>query len=322
MKRRFAIFFCFAFLTLALQCPQIVQASADSPVITKTEWTDFLQRSPALQAADAKLNAAYKEAMAALSPEAKRTLLDRQRSWITARNQKAFDAHAKGSAAYLDMIAAATLEREKELRASLPKSPPAPVQSSSASAHNPPITTPKNERNDLAVEVPPQKPQRKARQIDITPQKFATSYNALAQGFRAPAFPLAPGNVSAYGDTRTEAYTIAEGITVQFKYMNNTFEKPETITFLAHNFLTGATVHRDNIAYALVGMLKTLSKSPAKDDKSRDAEIFGFMHSINNAFTSDTSRVWKNDGLVYVITYLKKNDLFAMVVNVDEKRKQ
>ena len=200
---------------------------------------------------------------------------------------------------------------------------PSPVPAQPAAKKETANAVPKQPQgDDLVVTVPAQKTRRTGRKINITPKKFSESYNALALGFRAASFPLVPAKVGSYGNDRTESYPVTDGISIQFKYTNGSFEKPETITFLAHSFVGGTTAHRENIAYALVGLLKSLSYNPAKDDKAKDAEIFGFMRSINNAFTSDSSRVWKNDGLVYVITYLKKSDMFAMVVNVDEKQKR
>ena len=174
---------------------------------------------------------------------------------------------------------------------------------------------------DLVTTIPPAKPVQKNRAIDITPILFARKYNTLAKSFQTPPFPLTPTSVSGSGPVRTEQYQVSDAISLQFKYTGGNFENPEIITFMARQFMNGSPRDRDDIAYALVCVLKTLNKKTPQNPEAKDAEIFGFLRSINNAFTSDASRVWKNAGLVYVITYMQKSDLFAMVITRDSGRK-
>lgn len=157
----------------------------------------------------------------------------------------------------------------------------------------------------------------RARHIDITTVQFARGYNALAQAVRGAAFPTVPTAVSGSGNTRTEQYRISGTVSLQFKYANGNFEKPEIITVMVRRFMTAPAGDREEAAYALSGVLKTLHKKSPQTPEAKDAEIFNFLRSINNAFTADTSRVWKNGGLVHVVTYMQKSDLFAMVVTRD-----
>ena len=198
---------------------------------------------------------------------------------------------------------------------------PAPEEKTPGSAPKPAREENSGKPRDLVTIIPPTKPTPRSRAIDITPILFARKYNTLAQSFQTPPFPLTPTSVSGGGTVRTEQYQVSDDISLQFKYTGGNFEKPEIITFMARQFMNGLPSNKDNIAYALVCVLKTLNKDTPQNPEAKDAEIFGFLRSINNAFTSDASRVWKNDGLVYVITYMQKSDLFAMVITRDGGRK-
>ncbi|SBW09250.1 exported hypothetical protein [uncultured delta proteobacterium] len=195
----------------------------------------------------------------------------------------------------------------------LPKADPAPQKTAPRTAQSPES---KKERRaeSPAVVTPPSRPVQPAGRIDITPREFAGEYNEMARALRSAAFPLTPSSVSGGGQTRTEHYQVSEDISLQFKYTGGYFEKPEIITFLAWRFMTGQPRDKDEIAYALANVLKTLAREPPGTAGAKDAAIAGFLRSVTNSFTTDTSRVWKNAGLVYVVTYLKKNDLFAMVI--------
>lgn len=184
-----------------------------------------------------------------------------------------------------------------------------------------PAATPKTiPEKEPAAPVSPKTPSladRRSLQINITPDRFAASYNPLAHSFKAAPFPAAPTGVTGGGKTRTEQYALADGITIQFKYTNGLFDKPEIITFLGYRFMTGTGQQRAEIAHALLALLKTLHQDSRKDERTRDAEITGFVGGLTGSFTADASRVWKYEGLVYVITYMKKDDLFAMTANAD-----
>lgn len=178
--------------------------------------------------------------------------------------------------------------------------------------------------HDLNIAIPEQKsssPRPSQTQINITPAKFSRAYNTLAHTFKAAPFPLVPTDVSGNNAIRTEHYQVQDGIALQFKYTQGLFEKPDVISFIARQFMTGSAAYRDSIACSLVTVLKTLSDVARPEAKASDEEIFGFMRTISQAFTSDTSRVWKNNGLVYVMTYMKKTDLFTMTISLDSRQR-
>lgn len=213
-------------------------------------------------------------------------------------------------------IKAPAAKQEKQITQP-PASAPEPTK--------PALTQKRESREELIITLQPEKLADSAkttvRRIDMTPSRFGKSYNRMAHSFKTAPFPLVPTNVTGSGKSRTEHYAVSDEITIQFKYTNGVFESPEIITFQGRHFMTGTERQRDEVAYSLITMLKTLNQDTVQGDKSKDAEILGFIRSINNAFTDDASRIWKNNGLVYVITYMKKNDLFAMTINVDSGRR-
>lgn len=177
---------------------------------------------------------------------------------------------------------------------------------------------------DLIVRIAPRKAppssNRKSARINTTPAAFGKEYNTLALSFKTASFPLVPTDVTGGGAQRTERYAITDAISILFNYAEQ-FEKPESIVFRGKGFLTGLPRNRDDIAYALVAVLKTLSHDPGKTDRDKDAEIFGLMRNINSAFTSDSTRIWRNNGLLYVISYIRQSDLFSMTVTPDTTKK-
>ena len=212
-------------------------------------------------------------------------------------------------------------EGRKDPPSALPVAPVAkektPKQAGSSPKQAEPVTVRRETAADLTITVPSARTKRPARTIAITSAEFAASFNQLARSFQSAAFPLTPTSMANSGKTRTEYYQLSDGISLQFKYTEGHFERPEIITLIARQFMNAPEREKDEIAYALVNVLKTLSKDSPKTPEAKDAEISGFLRSLNNAFTADASRVWKNAGLVYVITYMKKSDLFAMVITRD-----
>lgn len=186
----------------------------------------------------------------------------------------------------------------------------------------PPATAPANNRVvphlPQANNAPENAIAAKVRRIPISSTEFAKSYNAVAETLKASSFPQKPSNTTNNGTGRTNHYTIGEGATIQFKYAAAKDMHPEIITFLAHKFMKCSPRNKEDVAYALLSVIKTLSKSPARGTEAQDAEIFKFIRELDAAFTSKSSRIWRHKGLVYVTTYMKKTDIFAMVVTVDK----
>lgn len=323
-------------------------AMADQFETSRAEWSVYLRQSPELRAADGTLNATYKKIVSALSQADKNSLIAEQRVWIRERNKDALARHPKGSSEYCRVLAEETLRRaailaerypvqhtEKALApvpvlqeppppdaAPLPLEPTPPAPVAPAKPAQP--TQPARESAQPTPEPTP-KPSRAAkarsRTMNITPALFAQNYNQLARSFQTALFPSVPTGVTESGSSRTEQYRLSETVSMQFKYADGNFDNPEIITFIAHRYMNGSTRDKDDVAYALGTTLKTLTKESPKDPEAKDAEILGFMRSIRNAFSSDASRVWKNGGLMYVITYLQKSDLFALVVTRDDGKR-
>ncbi|MDR3073717.1 MAG: lysozyme inhibitor LprI family protein [Deltaproteobacteria bacterium] len=349
---RRVIFFAAWCAALAVLLGGPPRALADSVSISRQEWTAFLAADASLREADASLNAAYRILMNSLTPEAKSALIGKQRAWLAERNRRAAP-FAKGSGEYLAFLAKATREREVALREIYPAafSPKTRQQAEPKTEPKPtpiiePKPTPRTEPKPAPIIEPKPAPRTepkpapiiepkptpkaepkpaplppRGKRLPVTAEEFAASYTQLTRPLNSPPFPAAPASVTGSGNNRTARYRIGDGISLQFKYGDGQYDRPEIITFLAHEFTTGTARHRDETAYALAATLKTLTRNSPRDGAAREAEIAGFMRSLNNAFSADASRIWKYEGMVCVVTYMQRNDLFAMVITVDEGRK-
>ncbi|GHV52415.1 hypothetical protein FACS1894206_01170 [Deltaproteobacteria bacterium] len=308
-----------SFCSLSLFPPisHAAQIAADgSSSITQEEWRRLLEDNPNLQEADIKLNRNYNTIRGSLSPDARRALAAKQRAWIAKRDQEA-KRFAPASPERIRYLVKATQECAEELRASYP----VPAKQAEPASPAPPITKPAPETPAKASpatsknETAAAHPGAQSRRLAITAAEFTASYNQLADAYKILPFPPAPTSVTRSGTSRIENYTLGKNMTAKFKYTEGQYDRPEIITFLAEPYMTGTPRQRDEIAYALTAILKTLTGDTAPDGAKRDTALLRFIQDINKGFPADASRIWKNAGLVFVVTYMQKNDLFALVVN-------
>lgn len=215
-----------------------------------------------------------------------------------------------------------TTPKQPEDPKQMPRQVPESPKQATRQPAPPEQKTPPDDRrpeNDLVTNVAPQVA-TKGVFINTTSAKFGTDYNVFARSFNAAQFPSKPSKVTGKAPQKTESYAITNNIRILFNYAGN-IEKPETITFQGQRFVSGTPRDRDEIAYALVTLLKTLDPNPNKTEAEKNAEISGLLRGINTAFTKDATRIWRNNGLMYVISYVKQADLFSMTVRVDNAKK-
>lgn len=177
--------------------------------------------------------------------------------------------------------------------------------------------------DDLVVTVRPssgkRSSERSAKRIHMTAAEFIQRYNAYAASYQSTHFPVKPDNIMNAGAQRTENYKIANNITVSFNYTDAS-KRPESVIFRGERFLSGVPRDRDEIAYSIVSILKTLNQDSTRHNA--DAEISGVMHSISKNIAGDSTRIWRNNGLLYVLSYVKQPDIFSMTVKPDTGKKR
>ena len=89
------------------------QASASSPVITNTEYKEYISKSPEFSDAEKELNDIYKQLSAVLDASSKEQLKQEQRAWIKTRDEQAFNVAEKGSTGYIAHLTRLSTERSQ-----------------------------------------------------------------------------------------------------------------------------------------------------------------------------------------------------------------
>ncbi|MDA8090568.1 MAG: lysozyme inhibitor LprI family protein [Nitrospiraceae bacterium] len=94
-------------------------ASQTTPKITDAEYRQYIKASVDFKKSESDLNTVYKELLAILHSNEKEELKQSQREWIKTRDDEAFKAAPKGSAAYIATLVKITNDRAAELKSRL-----------------------------------------------------------------------------------------------------------------------------------------------------------------------------------------------------------